>query len=263
LEPSDYIVCHINIEITDNIRAIFDRWRELCDFFVDIYNIDDYRGESDIKNDLAYSELNQFWGVFRIYVSDHYPEAHIIHEMLHAILRIEGYSRFRLDPKVFLLPREEFVAYKNYFDLLNKLSNELTNSIDHIVINELIKKYKLDFQKLYDLQCQHEHKYLEIERVYNNEMEKVINNMKIAFGTLLYDGSLDEKCRHELLEILKEKYSASYEYRCELVKVIDEYPHSNTIEYRILLLKILEEIKKIVGKEIEEYKGMLDLIVVE
>jgi len=262
LEPFEYIVCHINLEITDNLRDIFKRWRNLCDFFVDIYSIERYQGEEYSTNDLALSVFNPL-GALIIYVSDHYPEAHIIHEMLHAMLRIEGYPQYKLNPKLLYLPPKIFLSNKYLIDPLKKISDELTNNIDHILINKLMEKYDLDFRKLRDIQYQYEYSHLEKERKYDNIAEKVMDHIIMAIGTLEYDSSLDEIHRCELLDILKQKHIESYKYRSEFAKIIEEYPHSNPNEYKILLIKILEKIKNIFYNEIEEYKGLLDLIIVE
>lgn len=128
----------MNVPITDNINKLIIEWSKLSDVVIRVFDIEDAKTNPELRpyfNDLAFGIMNSYTREFKIYVSDVYPEAHIIHETLHQILREEGYCRTKV------LLRDLVGLPDHIVRLVKEFQGAIINHMDHLVINNRIHDY--------------------------------------------------------------------------------------------------------------------------
>ncbi len=148
-----------------------------------------------------------------IWLSDQYPEAVFLHEILHVILRYQGYPQICIN--------RDFVKKHYPAQVLSSLKNfqiMFASTIEHPeVFRRLEQHFSIDLNKYFDLQVKQQHKRI------NSKLNKSITansppyylfrQQDILFGL---DYFLWGERGKELLALINEQYPLTYQSCCSL-----------------------------------------------
>ena len=83
----------INIPITENIKKVVEKWRRVSKAKIVVYDFSRARLEGIPESYLDSLALcmGDYRRGLKLYISNIYPEASFVHEIIHQILRAEGY----------------------------------------------------------------------------------------------------------------------------------------------------------------------------
>ena len=117
-----FVSDYYGIKLTENLRKIFDEWDRLGGGYIEIYGIKDLQNKIDDYY-LGSAKYYPMRRSIEIYTSNKYPESTIIHEILHSILRIEGYPILGIQTDDFVLTGKQL--------FLKNTVKEISNNLDH------------------------------------------------------------------------------------------------------------------------------------
>lgn len=242
---------YANVPITDNIKKLIKIWNKTSDMLIRVYDIEkaknDYRFISYI-NDLGFTYVNAF-GEIEMYVSDIYPEATIIHEILHHILRVEGYCTTKVNlSDIFFYP-------KYILDTAKEFADAITNHMDHLIIDVRIKDYNLDFKRMCNLEYLRMNNDLEkFKNVELNEIEWLINSLLFAIRSFdCY--SFYEPNRKRIFNLLKEVNQQGYKYSKKLYDDVVQNGFLSKEAFKESSLLVINKLNKILHKKININKN--------
>lgn len=238
MNPMDLLILHIELEITENIIQIMQKWCDIINTPIDVFSMNELpENLSGMKNNLAVALFHQITGSFIIYTSEYYVEAHIIHEILHPLLRANNYVQ--------MSPLDSFVIFMRYPNFMNQVKSyamTVTNQMDHLIIHQQMREFDLDFDKLAIIEYKDALK-LECNPHYENDVERILNNMLMGLNYFDYVDMV-EPYQSELINNLKENNEEAYKYGVKYYNLVSNNGYVTQEEYRESMEILLKEMKR-------------------
>lgn len=137
---------------TVNTRKALDMLMGFTDKEIEVKPIEEFRAPG-LKQPITYLGITQLSdNCFRIYLSTEYPEAILIHEILHIILRYEGFPVVGFDETC-----AERRLPQPVRDCLPVLAGRLVSTVDHPEIHRRMENdYDLDMDRYYRIHAERE-----------------------------------------------------------------------------------------------------------
>jgi hypothetical protein len=140
----------------------------------------------------------------------------------------------------------------------------VTNQMDHLIINQQMKEYDLDFNKLASIEFEDALK-VEYNPHYENKVECILNNMLIGLHYFDYINMI-EPYKSKLVSLLKENNKEAYNHGKKFYTVVSNNGYNTKKQYRksmeILLNEMKQEYKKVVNDK-SIYSRFFDLVCIK
>ena len=241
----DLLTCYFYLEISKNLDSVMKLWSETYGSNVYVYSKvgqEEYLAEIGEENGLATSTFDLVTKEIVMIVSPDYPEAFIIHELLHPLIRAEGYDEIIMPFLPELIKEEpEFASH------CKKIAGGITNQIDHIVVREKMKDYDLDPEKLNEIILKNG-MTCDFRVECENIEDSLLNNLRFACNYVDFK-SIDEPYQSKLLDKLSEENAIAFDYGKRYYDHFIGFDGSSE-EYNKRLNFVLEEIRKIIEETI-------------
>lgn len=234
--------------ITNNIKKLISEWNKLSDVNIRVFDIEVAKQKSELKpyyDDLGFTFLNFFTGEIEMYISDSYPEAHVIHETLHHILRAEGYC----ETKVFLRDKAFLPDYVGH--IADYFQSDIINHMDHLLINIRIHDYDLNFNRMYkDEYSKMKENFFILKNIESDEVKNLIYSLLFAIRTFdCY--SYPEPYKQNIFNLHKEVDKKGYEYGKILYNIVMNNGYESKEDFKKAIFTMLNETKKIWHSELK------------
>ena len=233
---------HVNVPITDNINKLIIEWSKLSDVVVRVFDIEEAKKHPELRpyyDDLAFGFINPFTREFEIYVSDVYPEAHIIHETLHQILRFEGYCV----TKVFLRDKAGLPDY--IIRLADEFQGAIINHMDHLIINIRIHDYDLDFNNMYRVEYSKMKKnFITLQNIELDERRKLLYGLLFAIRSFDCYSYL-EPYKQDIFNLHKKVDKKGFDYGKKLYDIVVNNGYLSKEDFKKSILILINEANKI------------------
>lgn len=240
----------IDIQITENIKKVIEKWRGVSKAKIVVYDFNRARQDGIPESYLDSFALckGDYMSGLKLYISDSYPEASIIHEIIHPMLRAEGYCCIR--------PIHGYRMYPNHLvNYLELFSSHFTNQMDHLIIENRIKEYDLDFDKLLKNEFLQKEKSLsQLGTTYNlNKKEKLMYALYYTLDSFDYYFYL-EPYKTKVFNLFKKVEKKGYNYSNDFFDTVSSFGYITQEKYLKSASTLLEKIRKIWFDELHRYK---------
>jgi hypothetical protein len=248
MDPIDLFQSSINVEITENIKKILQEWANIVGTSIIVHSIEAVNqvpGLQGLQNNLAISRMSRLSGNFTIYTSNKYTEASIIHELLHGIIRAQGYCAMTI-----YTSRKLQREFPSFMDQCSMYASAVTNQMDHLLIHSQIKEYNLDIKKLNKIEYEY-YRGVNNSHEYENEVDRILNNMLIGLNYFDYVNMV-EPHKSLIIKKIKEENDEALQYGITFYEIASTNGYLIQETYKSTMTLILNKMKKIFDDQIKK-----------